>query len=167
MDCQSGHLECRSDGRCPPSHSQYTDANRDLKIWDLFEDHHLFDGRGPDGQHSDGQLLAEMIAMIGPPSIDFLLKCPNSQKYWDDSGIFKYCREVFRVLQLIFVSCLPGQWIGSEEIPDISLEDSEVYLEGDNKEMFLKFVRRMLRWDPEERPTARDLLTDPWLTGSR
>ncbi|KAL1991431.1 hypothetical protein VTN49DRAFT_5423 [Thermomyces lanuginosus] len=119
--------------------------NVGVMIWDLFEDHHLFDGRGPDGQHSDGQLLAEMIAMIGPPPIEFLRKCSNSQKYWDESG----------------------KWMGPEEIPDASLEDSEVYLEGDNKEMFLKFVRKMLQWDPDERSSARDLLTDPWLTSGR
>ncbi|KAL1991438.1 hypothetical protein VTN49DRAFT_5430 [Thermomyces lanuginosus] len=117
--------------------------NVGVMIWDLFEDHHLFDGRGPDGQHSDGQLLAEMIAMIGPSPIEFLHKCSNSQKYWDNSG----------------------RWIGSKGIPETSLEDSEVYLDGDNKEMFLKFVRKMLRWDPDERPSARDLLIDPWLTG--
>lgn len=46
----------------------------------------------------------------------------------------------------------------------MSLEDSEEYLEGENKEMFLRFVRKMLRWDPEERQSARELLTDLWLT---
>jgi serine/threonine protein kinase len=43
------------------------------------------------------------------------------------------------------------------------LEDSEEYLEGENKKMFMQFVRKMLRWDPEERQSARELLTDPWL----
>jgi hypothetical protein len=47
------------------------------------------------------------------------------------------------------------------------LEDSEEYLEGENKKMFMQFVRKMLRWgDPEERLSVRDeLLTDPWLIG--
>ncbi|KAL4891318.1 kinase-like domain-containing protein [Aspergillus ambiguus] len=115
--------------------------NVGVLIWDLFEDHHLFDGRGPDGCHSDAQLLAEMIAMLGPPPAKFLRNSSLSQKYWDISG----------------------RWKASEEIPQISLEDSEEYLEGANKRMFMQFIRKMLRWDPDERQSARELLTDPWL----
>ena len=62
-------------------------AKMRLKIWDLFEDHHLFDGRGPDGCHSDAQLLAEMVAILGPPPVEFLRKSPRSLEYWDSSGI--------------------------------------------------------------------------------
>ena len=29
--------------------------------------------------------------------------------------------------------------------------------------MFLEFVRKMLRWVPEERASAKELLEDPWL----
>lgn len=50
-------------------------------------------------------------------------------------------------------------------MPKDSLEDSEEYLEGENQVMFMQFMRKMLRWDPEERQSARDLLSDPWLTG--
>ncbi|RHZ57076.1 hypothetical protein CDV55_106046 [Aspergillus turcosus] len=116
--------------------------NVGVLIWDLFEDHHLFDGRGPDGSHSDAQLLAEMVAMLGPPPLDFLHKSPHSLNYWDSSG----------------------QWKAAVEIPHNSLEDSEEYLEGENKKIFMQFVRKMLRWDPEERQSARELLMDPWLT---
>ena len=61
-------------------------ANQELKIWDLLEDHHLFDGRGPDGGHSDAQLLAEIVAMLGPPPTEFLRRSPRSLEYWDTSG---------------------------------------------------------------------------------
>lgn len=110
-------------------------------IWDVFEDHHLFDGRGPNGDHSDAHLLAEMIAMLGPAPLNFLRKAPQSRKYWDSNG----------------------RWKGAIEVPQCSLEDSEEYLEGENKKMFMQFVRKMLRWDPEERQSAPELLTDPWL----
>jgi len=49
------------------------------------------------------------------------------------------------------------------DIPKTSLEDSERNLEGENKILFLTFVRKMLKWKPEERSTARDLLADTWL----
>ena len=29
--------------------------------------------------------------------------------------------------------------------------------------MFIKFVNRMMKWKPEERGTAKELLQDPWL----
>jgi serine/threonine protein kinase len=82
-----------------------------------------------------------MIAMLGPPPLVFLRKAPQSRKYWDSNG----------------------RWKGAIEVPQCSLEDSEEYLEGENKKMFMQFVRKMLRWDPEERQSARELLTDPWL----
>ncbi|PYI14680.1 kinase-like protein [Aspergillus violaceofuscus CBS 115571] len=44
-----------------------------------------------------------------------------------------------------------------------SLEQSEEFLEGRNKEMFLVFMRGVLQWRPEDRKTAKELLQDPWL----
>jgi hypothetical protein len=29
--------------------------------------------------------------------------------------------------------------------------------------MFIQFVKRMIKWRPEERSTAKELLQDPWL----
>ena len=29
--------------------------------------------------------------------------------------------------------------------------------------MFIKFVRKMVKWNPEDRSSAGDLLKDPWL----
>jgi hypothetical protein len=50
------------------------------------------------------------------------------------------------------------------EVPqNTSLERSEEFLEGRNKEMFLAFIRGMLQWRPEDRKTAKELLEDPWL----
>jgi hypothetical protein len=56
-----------------------------------------------------------------------------------------------------------GKWKGLVEIPSLSLEESEENLDGESKELFLQFMRSMLRWLPEERKTARELLDDPWL----
>jgi hypothetical protein len=43
------------------------------------------------------------------------------------------------------------------------LEQSEIVLEGESKEQFLTFIRSMLRWLPEKRKSAAELLKDPWL----
>ena len=55
-------------------------------------------------------------------------------------------------------------WRGLAEIPDVSFEESELYLEGQNRDMFIQFVRKMVTWDPDERQTASELLEDPWLS---
>ena len=34
---------------------------------------------------------------------------------------------------------------------------------GEEKALFLNFVRKMLQWLPEDRETAKELRNDPWL----
>lgn len=59
---------------------------------------------------------------------------------------------------------IAGKWKQDIDIPtEVSLELSEKFLKGRNKEMFLAFMRGMLQWRPEDRKTAKDLLQDPWL----
>lgn len=36
-------------------------------------------------------------------------------------------------------------------------------IHGEDKRMFIEFVKRMIKWRPEERSTAKELLDDPWL----
>lgn len=62
------------------------------------------------------------------------------------------------------VSCA-GNWIANEaeEIPSCTLETAEGMLKGKEKAVFLQFIRSMLRWLPEDRKPARELLLDPWL----
>jgi serine/threonine protein kinase len=42
----------------------------------------------------------------------------------------------------------------------------ETNLEGEDKERFLQFMRKMLQWEPAQRSTTKELLQDPWLTGA-
>ena len=51
-------------------------------------------------------------------------------------------------------------------MPQLSLEESETALCGESKVSFLRFMRLMLRWLPEERKKASDLLKDAWLEGA-
>lgn len=63
----------------------------------------------------------------------------------------------------IFESIWSGNWKGVTPLPDYNLETLEERLESDEKDDFLRFLRRMLCWIPEERATAEELLFDPWL----
>ena len=58
---------------------------------------------------------------------------------------------------------LQGNWKGDIKIPSSSLEELKENLEGVDKTLFLKFMRKMLQWVPEERNSALELLEDPWL----
>lgn len=59
--------------------------------------------------------------------------------------------------------CIAGNWKGSIPIPEQSLEMREIQLSGEDKELFVSFLRRILRWLPEERPTAEELAYDEFL----
>ena len=87
--------------------------------------------------------MAEMIAVLGLPPLDYLQRTETSQEYFDDAG----------------------NWRGAIGIPDVSLENSEEQLGSDDKAFFLDFMRKMLQWVPEERQTAKQLLNHPWLSG--
>jgi hypothetical protein len=60
-----------------------------------------------------------------------------------------------------FSGCWKGA--GGIAIPRLSLEDSVSALDGEAKAEFLNFVKSMLKWQPEERKRASELLEDPWM----
>lgn len=43
------------------------------------------------------------------------------------------------------------------------LEQRETSLEGEDKEQFLRLVRKMLQWEPEKRSSAKELEMDEWI----
>ncbi|PYH34226.1 kinase-like protein [Aspergillus neoniger CBS 115656] len=119
--------------------------NVGMVIWDLFEHRHLFKARNDEGKLDDGQHLAEMQAVLGRPPAEFLARSARSPQFWDANV----------------------QWKGEVPIPDYDLETLKERLEDSEKEDFLRFLRRMLCWLPEERATAKELLFDPWLMHGR
>jgi serine/threonine-protein kinase SRPK3 len=44
--------------------------------------------------------------------------------------------------------------------------EAERRVEGEGKYMFLNFARKMLKWKPEERSNARELLEGVWLNSA-
>ncbi|CAG8213933.1 unnamed protein product [Penicillium olsonii] len=113
-------------------------------VWDLFEGKHLFgDILNTHGHYEPFKHLALMVALIGPPPTNFVQRSETTAQCFDRNGT----------------------WIAHEEagVPPISLDSLETRLSGSEKLEFLKFLRSMLKWLPEERRTARQLLEDPWL----
>lgn len=52
---------------------------------------------------------------------------------------------------------------GTQEARGTGLDSTITTLSSEDKMLFLEFVTRMLQWLPEDRPTASELLKDPWL----
>ncbi|KAK4983622.1 hypothetical protein LTR50_007105 [Elasticomyces elasticus] len=146
-----------------------------MVVWDLFEHDHLFRGRHAGNEYNDGYHLAEMVALLGPPPLDFLRKSENSLQYWDKNGLYDLSlstrisasngREdlVTRNFCAAADAFQSGNWRGLVPIPEANLEQLERRLQGEDKDGFLQFVRRMLCWMPEARPTAGEIIFDPWL----
>jgi len=48
-------------------------------------------------------------------------------------------------------------------MPNQTLESREMRLQGKDKELLLALLRKILRWLPEERPSAEDLSEDNFI----
>ncbi|KAG4256124.1 CMGC/SRPK protein kinase [Fusarium proliferatum] len=114
-----------------------------LTAWDLLGPKRLFTAKDEDGDMYDAAHLAELIATLGPPPQEFLQRnVERTADFWDEQG----------------------KWLGLAPIPKgRSLEELETRLEDSTG--FIAFLRRVLTWMPEDRPTARELLLDPWVSG--
>ncbi|KAF9775533.1 hypothetical protein IL306_006350 [Fusarium sp. DS 682] len=114
-----------------------------LTAWNLLGLDRLFTAKDEDGDMCDAAHLAELIATLGPPPRAFLQRnVGRTADFWNDQG----------------------KWLGLAPIPkNRSLEELETKLEDSTR--FIAFLRRVLTWMPEDRPTAKELLQDPWLTG--
>ncbi|KAF9003004.1 kinase-like domain-containing protein [Cyathus striatus] len=116
--------------------------NLGVMLWDLFEGKQMFTGTSKkNGDFRRLYQLAEMVAVMGPPPAGYLTRSTNeiSNIYFDDSG----------------------NWKQTEDAPipfDISLDISEERLQGEDKALFLQFMRKFIY-------TAEELLQDPWLIG--
>ncbi|KAG6111894.1 hypothetical protein E4U13_004546 [Claviceps humidiphila] len=107
-------------------------------IWDSFQGGNLFTGRDPEtGTYQSRAHLAEMIALLGPPPPYLLAQANLRSKFFSDEGI---------------------------PIPESRpLEQRESVLEGEDRACFLRFMRKMLQWDPEKRSSAKELAEDEWI----
>ncbi|MCJ1391749.1 hypothetical protein MMC18_004614 [Xylographa bjoerkii] len=90
--------------------------------------------------------LAEMIALLGPPPKKLLDRGTNTPKFFDDKGNF------------LFPELIPKNF---------TFEELEVYLDSEDKELFIDFIKCILHWLPEDRKSAKELVDHPWLTTLR
>ncbi|KAL1880227.1 hypothetical protein VTK73DRAFT_6055 [Phialemonium thermophilum] len=111
-----------------------------LVMWTMVEGTNLFTDNKGGRWKSALPHMARMISLLGPPPQDLLDGAPDTKKYFKN-GRFKKADKVTRT----------------------SLEEEATILEGDEKAAFLRFLRRLLQWRASDRPSALELLKDPWL----
>lgn len=83
-----------------------------------------------------------MINLLGPPPRSLLTRAKQSQKFFSDTGEFRE--------PTLLQDMTP-------------LEQRETTLEDEDKESFLRMMRRMLQWEPEKRSSAKELAEDEWI----
>ncbi|KAF6830907.1 protein kinase domain-containing protein [Colletotrichum plurivorum] len=114
-----------------------------IAAWDLLHPQPLFTPVDTGRKRDIETGLAQCIGTMGPPPAAFLERYRCASQFFDEKG----------------------NWLCETEIPaDRSFEELESRLS--NKSEFLAFLRRVLAWLPEERPTPAELMQDPWLKGS-
>ncbi|KAI9674409.1 MAG: hypothetical protein M1817_001747 [Caeruleum heppii] len=142
--------------------------NLGVLIWNLMENEDLFKNVcSSQGTYSSEAHLAEMIALLGPPPMHFLdQEPPRSQVHWGhavQTADDKICHSAQEYYERPFFNSR-GEFVRRDLIPtSIKLEHTVRSLEGESKELFLDFARKMLQWVPENRKSAKELLEDPWL----
>jgi serine/threonine-protein kinase SRPK3 len=128
----------------------------------------LFTGRDPEHDTYRGRAhLSEMIALLGPPPPSLLARAHLRSKFFS----------VSQVLTPLFFegndseandTRLKGVFSAGIPIPlSKTLDDRETSLQGEqdreDRENFLRFMRKMLQWEPEKRSCARELAEDEWI----
>ena len=149
------------------------------QIWDLFEGESLFSGHDEQADaYRSRAHLAEMISLLGPPPLSLLERGTATSRFFskDSEAPFplKPPRRNTDIPELgkrltetsLTKSFAPGNLITTATSPaPRPLELRENVLEGEDKARFLRFVSKMLRWEPSERSHAHELIDDEWIHG--
>ncbi|KAK2757613.1 hypothetical protein FQN54_004582 [Arachnomyces sp. PD_36] len=86
--------------------------------------------------------LAQYIGYLGLPPLEMIRKSPLFSTYFDEQG----------------------NWACELPIPNTSLENFVTTIPpGEEKDQFLRFIRRILTWDPEVRANSYELIQDEWM----
>jgi len=143
--------------------------NLGVLAFTLLENHHLFHHVNTLASKYDiKKHLAQMYALLGPvpqhtlQRIDWVCRQHFEPEAENDEG--KMCdtpRDYFG--GPYFDN--KGHFLYPDLVPEnFTWEARAKSLEGEDQEMFLELVKKMIKWDPAERATAGELLKDDWLT---
>ncbi|KAL2867737.1 putative protein kinase [Aspergillus lucknowensis] len=119
--------------------------NSGVMLCDLVYGHGPFDiprdARGPGS--ADEAHLGRIISLLGPPPSDLLDRGRETSRYYGAQGQFKF-----------------PELIGKKDLLSMTKKIDD----DDELRQFIDLISRMLRWSPEDRATAQDLISHPWLS---
>ena len=119
--------------------------NAGVMLWRLVLNDYLFKAHDPEIRRiSNSYRLAEMISYLGQPPPQFLSRPGRADKYFDEE------------------KKLRDHWELSTVHSFEAFEDER--FQGEEKELSIQLIKSMVKWDPAERKTAKELVdNDPWL----
>ncbi|KAF2010792.1 hypothetical protein BU24DRAFT_466569 [Aaosphaeria arxii CBS 175.79] len=115
--------------------------NLGVMLWDLFGKQSLFQELDIEANYDDKLHLACITALLGPPPSALLQRGKRTSLFYDLNDQLQY----------------------KGDIPSLDFASSVEQIPEDDKELFIKFAKRLLTWDPKERSSAKELLGDPFL----
>ncbi|KDR84395.1 hypothetical protein GALMADRAFT_237244 [Galerina marginata CBS 339.88] len=126
--------------------------NLGCMLWRFLAGRHLFSRKkGRRVQAADKIQLARMAALLGrPPEALLADSGPRALEFFNEDGSAK--------------SDVPNETL--ESLLASSLEGAKKPVTVEELKAFLAFIRRTLAWTGQERPSASELLKDPWITNS-
>ncbi|OAQ84122.1 CMGC/SRPK protein kinase [Purpureocillium lilacinum] len=151
--------------------------NLAVVIWDIFADTDLFNvivpkpNGAPGGCYSAATHLVQMTEILGPAPDSLISRSEAlaSQQFSEALAhpvTGKRCLTVRDYFDGPFYYSFSGsgRWKHTFIVTKwrAILDEVPECLEGEESD-FLVFIARMMRWEPEDRATARMLLQDPWL----
>ncbi|KAI0403311.1 putative serine/threonine-protein kinase [Xylaria palmicola] len=143
--------------------------NFGVMVWQLLSGRRLFE-QDDQKSYSAVEHLADMTAILGPiPPV--LVEREKAMRGW------RWSPQVLNPKGQLSGSAAEffggpfftddGTFIGDHLVPHTRIWEDELpeCIPREEADSFFKFMRRMLCWVPENRATARELKSDPWLGG--
>jgi len=100
-----------------------------------------------------------MVHYLGPPPRSFVTRSRLGEYFFDKEG------KIFTLKSYSYAHTYA--WVGRVKgLPSPTFQriwEWEENLAGEEQKEFFDFLKSMLRWLPEERLSARQLLEHPWL----
>ncbi|KAM0701787.1 hypothetical protein Q7P35_010696 [Cladosporium inversicolor] len=112
-------------------------------LWEMVEAKHLFDGYDEEGFHNYRCHMREIVCLLGEPPSIFLQRSLHTWRLFDDNG----------------------KWKAQPPLCAVPLVVRLTQLHGQDRDEFLDFMTSLLRWLPETRLTAQQILEHPWQEG--
>lgn len=92
-----------------------------------------------------------MAVLFGPPPQALLDAAgPWALQFFNEDGSSRYEVDPYTL----------------ESVLDFSLKEADPPVSPEQSQAFLAFLRRIFVWEADKRPSASDLLKDPWITAT-